>query len=171
MFVESPFQTIAPDYAIHVLDVRRLSDQEIQSYSDDLRVLFFMLKHARDKDILKATMSEDKAFQNVSDDILAAMTPYIGKKRVKLLQPQLENRKGGLEMDTWFAQLFEAERQEGLDEGIVKGRAEGRAEGRVEGIQALIDVYRNEMHLDNDTIISKIIARFQVSRDYAISLL
>ena len=149
------------------------------SYSDDLRVLFFLLKHARDKGKLKAAMSEDKAFQNVSDDILAALTPYIGKKRVKLLQPQLENRKGGLEMDTWFAQLFEAERQEGRDEGIVKGRAEGRAEGiaegrtegRAEGIQALVDVYRNEMHLDNDTILSKIISKFQISRDYAISLL
>ena len=114
-----------------------------------------MLKHARDKGKLKAAMSEDKAFQNVSDDILAALTPYIGKKRVKLLQPQLGNRKGGLDMDTWFDQLFEAERQEGRDEGI----------------QALIDVYRNEMHLDNDTILSKIISKFQISRDYAISLL
>ena len=66
-------------------------------------------------------------------------------------------------MDTWFAQLFEAERQKGRDEGI--------AEARAEGIQALVDVYRNEMHLDNDTILSKIISKFQISRDYAISLL
>ena len=159
MFVESPFQTIAPDYAIYVLDVRRLSDQEIMSYSDDLRVLFFMLKHARDKDKLKAAMSEDRAFQNVSDDVLSALMPYIGKKRVELLQPPQGNRKGGLDMDTWFAQLFEAERQEGWDEG------------RAEGIQALVDVYRNEMHLDNDTILSKLISKFQIPRDYAVSLL
>ena len=183
MFVESPFQTIAPDYAIHVLDVRRLSDQEIQSYSDDLRVLFFMLKHARDKDKLKAAMSEDRAFQNVSDDVLSALTPYIGKRRVELLQPPQGNRKGGLDMDTWFAQLFEAERQEGWDEGRAEGWNEGRADGwnegradgwnkgRAEGIQALVDVYRNEMHLDNDTILSKLISKFQIPRDYAVSLL
>ena len=175
MFVESPFQSIAPDYEIFVLDVRRLSEQEILSYSDDLRVLFLMLKYVRDRDKLSAFMSEDKAFRNVPDDILAALTPYIGKRAAKLLQPQFRSEEGGIDMDRGFEKLFEDVKQEGWNEGRIEGRAEGKAEGRAEGkaegrAEGKAE-YKNEMHLDNDAILSKIISKFQISRDYALSLL
>ena len=183
MFVDSPFRTIAPDYAIYVLDVRRLSDPEIKSYSDDLRVLFFMLKYARDKDKLKDLLSTDRAFRNVPDDIIAALTPYIGKRGTNLLQAKFRGEEGGFDMDTWFDKLFKDIRQEGWNEGWDEGwdkgwdkgkndgRNEGRNEGIAEGIRALVDVYKNEMHLDNDTILAKIISKFQISRDYAVTLL
>ena len=163
MFVESPFQTIAPDYAIYVLDVRRLSDQEIKSYPDDLRVLFLTLKYARDKEQLRHFMETEQAFQNVPEDIWDALTPYIGKRSARLLQPEFRNEEGGIVMDKWFEKLFQDVKQE--------GRAEGRAEGKAEGIRAVVDVYKNELHLDNDTILSKIISRFEISRDYAVTLL
>ena len=155
MFVESPFQAIAPDYEIYVLDVRRLSDQEIMSYSKDLRVLFFMLKYARDKLKLESLISTDRAFRNVPDDIIDVLTPYIGKRGTKHLQAKLRLKEGEFDMDTWFEKLYEDMKQEGRDEGI----------------RALVDAYKNEMHLDNDTILSKITSKFQISRDYAVTLL
>ena len=83
------------------------------------------------------------------------------------MQAMFRLKEGEFDMDTWFEKLYEDMKQEGRDEG----RIEGRIEGRDEGIRALVDAYKNEMHLDTDTILSKITSRFQISRDYAVTLL
>ena len=71
------------------------------------------------------------------------------------MQAKLRLKEGEFDMDTWFEKLYEDMKQEGRDEGI----------------RAVVDVYKNEMHLDTDTILSKITSKFQISRDYAVTLL
>ena len=59
--------------------------------------------------------------------------------------------------------VFEREYRE---EGERKGRAEGRGEGVIIGT---VDVYRDEMGYDDDTIISKLIKKFKLSPNDALS--
>ena len=55
----------------------------------------------------------------------------------------------------------------GRAEGIATGRAEGIAKGRAEGIQALVDVYRKDLGLDDQTIIGKLADRFHLTGEQA----
>ena len=56
--------------------------------------------------------------------------------------------------------LIEQSEEKGRKEGREKGREEGREEGR---IAESIDIYRDEMNLDNDSIIAKITDKFNLS--------
>lgn len=84
------------------------------------------------------------------------------------IRPYLEaNRKGVKKMllteynETETMELF---RQEGREEGRKEGRQEGREEGRIlESVQ----IYRDEMKLDNNTIIARIKEKFGLSQQAA----
>ena len=62
---------------------------------------------------------------------------------------------------------LEEGREKGREQGREQGRKEGREEGRKEGIVNLVDVYRVEMGLDDETITDKIAARFHLTRGQA----
>ena len=68
-------------------------------------------------------------------------------------------------------ELMKDEIQKDVDaaraEGVNRGRAEGKAEGKADGIRALVDVYRVEMGLDDQTIIEKVATRFGLTSDQA----
>ena len=55
----------------------------------------------------------------------------------------------------------------GRAEGRVEGRAEGRAEGEETGIKAMVQVFRNEMKLDDQTILNRIMKIFTLSEKTA----
>ena len=56
----------------------------------------------------------------------------------------------------------------GREEGIAYGREEGIAYGREEGtILGAVDIYREEMGLDDDAITDKIAARFHLTKEQA----
>ncbi|MBQ9617253.1 MAG: hypothetical protein IJR48_02720, partial [Oscillibacter sp.] len=52
-------------------------------------------------------------------------------------------------------------------EGRLEGRKEGRLEGRKEGIFGAVGIYRDEMGLDDETIMGKIAARFHLTAEQA----
>ena len=52
--------------------------------------------------------------------------------------------------------------------GWVRGRKEGREEGLAQGeILASVRIYRNEMSLDNKTIIGKLMANYHLTKKVA----
>ena len=53
------------------------------------------------------------------------------------------------------------------EEGRLEGMAEGRLEGEEKGIQNIIEVYRNELFLDKEEIVSRIKAKFDLTYDNA----
>ena len=54
-----------------------------------------------------------------------------------------------------------------LEDRWEEGHEEGFLEGREEGILNLVDVYRDEMELDDETITDKIATRFHLTREQA----
>ena len=64
-------------------------------------------------------------------------------------------------------ELMKDEIQKDIDEGVARGMAKGMAEGTAKGINALVDAYRVDMGLDDQTIIEKIAARFDLTSDQA----
>ena len=53
------------------------------------------------------------------------------------------------------------------EEGRLEGMAEGRLEGEEKGIQNIIEVYRNELFLDKEEIVSRIKTKFDLTYDNA----
>ena len=54
--------------------------------------------------------------------------------------------------------------RKGLEEGFKKGREEGLEKGREEGaIDNTVDIYRNEMDMDDQTIINRLMAKFKLT--------
>ncbi|WP_242822797.1 hypothetical protein [Peptoanaerobacter stomatis] len=53
------------------------------------------------------------------------------------------------------------------EEGRLEGMAEGKLEGEEKGIQNIIEVYRNELFLDKEEIVSRIKAKFDLTYDNA----
>ena len=79
---------------------------------------------------------------------------------------------GGKVLDLEAKRILNQGREEGRKEGREEGREEGRKEGRKEGreeglIQGSIQVFRNEMGLDDASIAEKIMKRFKLTRKEA----
>ena len=60
-------------------------------------------------------------------------------------------------------ELMKDEIQKDVDAGIAKGRAEGFSKG----IQAAIEIYREDLGLDDQTIVGKVADRFNLSGEQA----
>ena len=64
-------------------------------------------------------------------------------------------------------ELMKDEIQKDIEAGRAEGKAEGRAEGKAEGIFALVAAYREDMGLDDRTIIEKIAVIFGLTGEQA----
>ena len=69
--------------------------------------------------------------------------------------------------DSGMCQALRELMKDEIQKDIDRGRAEGRAEGKAECIRALVDAYRTDMGLDDQTIAEKISARFGLTHDQA----
>ncbi|MCD8346932.1 MAG: Rpn family recombination-promoting nuclease/putative transposase [Lachnospiraceae bacterium] len=124
MFMESPWTQYASDYQMHLLDVQRINDAELNSYGDELKVVFGFVKYARNKKQLKDFISQnEKAFSNVSSTVVDAIAELTHSKELACIKP-----------------IYTADSQEGrninmcqaLREWMEDSKEEGRIEGRME---------------------------------------
>ena len=69
--------------------------------------------------------------------------------------------------DSAMCQALRELMKDEIQKDVDAGRAAGRAEGRAEGIQATVEIYREDLGLDDQTIIGKLAARFHLTREQA----
>ena len=144
---------LVPNYHITVLDVKRMSDEEISGMHSDLRLLFGCLKYSKSKTGFRDFYEQNqKDFACVKNDLSVAMNVMLSmrvKKNIKNMEEEYADKKDVGEEDNvttvngeevvnmcqaleeWLAD----ERAEGRLEGIAEGRAEGIAEGRKEALE------------------------------------
>ncbi|MCC8102572.1 MAG: Rpn family recombination-promoting nuclease/putative transposase [Clostridiales bacterium] len=131
MFGESRWASYAQDYGMYVLEVQKMTEEEILSYNDDLKLAFGCVRYSHQKEELERFLTEqEKALVNASSlarDVVAEVT---GLKKITKKFQVLSNDGGEGTMLRGFQEMFAKERAEGRVEGRTEGRVEGRAEER-----------------------------------------
>ena len=142
MFADGPWKSLAWDIEMNILDVCRMSDEEICSYVSELRTVFGFKKYALDKDKLWEFIDNNqKYFSNVSETALNAIdelthSPELQKIRTSKYQTQ----EGGFDMCLGIQEMIKEGKQEGIKEGKLEGIKEGKLEQARETTYELFDM-------------------------------
>jgi len=133
MFGESRWASYAQDYGMYVLEVQKMTEEEILSYNDDLKLAFGCVRYSHQKEELERFLTEqEKVLVNASSlakDVVAEVT---GLKKITEKFQKLPNDGGEGTMLRGSHEMVAHERADGRAEGRAEGRVEGRAEGRAE---------------------------------------
>ncbi len=116
------------DYQIHVVDIYRLSEEELDRFHSDFEIIAKFLNGMR-KDVNYKGPEKVITHTEETLDLISAIT---GDARFTEYTDVTEG--GEHKMCTYIDQLLEKGRNQGKAEGKIEGKAEGMAEGMAEGI-------------------------------------
>ena len=116
---------------MNLLDVCRMSDEEICRYTGDLRTVFGFRKYSRDKEKLQAFIAENQTYFNrVSETAVNALEELTHSPELKELRnPRYQTQEGGTNMCQAIREMIQDGREEGIREGIRKGVKKGIKKG------------------------------------------
>ena len=139
------------DYKIIVLDIRRMSDEQIENMTSDLKLLFGMLKHADNRNALQTFIHQhEDEIDFIKEDLANAFT--ILSKNTGLKKYLAKNKEiGG---DT-------IRMSKAIDDMVKEGEARGEAKGEQKGrYNTLIELLR-----ENLISLSEAAKRLNISED------
>lgn len=102
---------------LNLLDVCRMTDEEICSYTGELRTVFGFKKYARDKEKLKAFIDDnEKYFDHVSDTALDVLDELTHLPELQRIRTQKYRTEGGFNVCQGNREMIE----DGVKEGEMK---------------------------------------------------
>ncbi|MCD7883812.1 MAG: hypothetical protein LUI87_08955 [Lachnospiraceae bacterium] len=110
-------------------DVHRMSESELDTYGDEMRVVFGFVKYARQKERLQAFIKENEdAFSNVSETAVCAISDLAHSAELEKIQEtsHVINERGNYDMCQALREWMEDSKNEGREEGRREGWEEGR---------------------------------------------
>jgi hypothetical protein len=123
------------DFKMNFLDVRRMSDEQLNTFSGEVKgVLGFTKKSADKEELLKFVSENNEVFSDLSQEAADMITAVTNMDDVRKLFDNSRTDEGGYNMCKALEDLKRDCKAEGEAVGIEKGRAEGRAEGEAVGI-------------------------------------
>ena len=109
---------------LNLLDVCRIPDEEICSYTSELRTVFGFKKYAGDKDKLKVFMDDNyEYFSNVSETALNVLDELTHSPELRKIRSPKYRTEGGFNMSQGIKEMIWEGKQEGFLEalfGLVK---------------------------------------------------
>ena len=116
---------------MNLLDVCRMSDEEICRYTGELRTVFGFRKYAENREKLGAFIAGNREhFSNVSETAMNALEELTHSPELKKIRtPEYQIPGGGYNMCRGIQGMI----QEGIREGKMAGIREGKMEGIREG--------------------------------------
>ena len=134
LFADNTETAHALQLEIRLLDVCRMTDEEICSYTGELRAVFGFRKYADDKEALGNFINANREyFTDVSEaavDALAELTH--SSELMKIRTQEYATPKGGVDVCRGIQGMIRDGRLEGIREGKREGLREGKAEARKE---------------------------------------
>ena len=160
LFIDCPWTPLAWDLELNLLDVQRMTEEEICSYTGELRTVFGFIKYAKEKKKLEKFIENNQEyFSDVSETALNALDELTHSPELQgLRKSQYQTQEGGFNMCLGI--------QEMIQEGKREGRAEGRTEGLQRGIEGAVELLR-EAGFEDRFIVERIMAKFQLSLEDA----
>ena len=128
---------------INLLDVCRMSDAEICSYTGELRTVFGFRKYADNKEKLKAFISENQSyFNSVSRTAVDALVELTHSPELEEIKTsKYETPKGGFNVCLGIQGMIQDGKMEGRREGLKEGKTEGKMEGKRESLLTWLEAY------------------------------
>lgn len=108
---------------MNLLDVCRMSDEEICGYTGELRTVFGFRKYAEDKEKLgRFIISNREHFSNVSETAMNALEELTHSPELtKIRTPEYQTTEGGYNMCRGIQGMIQDGKMEGKMEGIREG--------------------------------------------------
>lgn len=117
-------KTFINHYPIHVLEVRRFTNEEY--FKTDVREVFGFIRRSSDKKAVEQYLKErEKQFENIDEDaydLIAAMTDT---KQLQQVKERYRSEEGGINMCKGLLDWVEESKMEGEKQGISRGKAAG----------------------------------------------
>ncbi|MCD7744632.1 MAG: hypothetical protein LUI13_04990 [Lachnospiraceae bacterium] len=124
MFVESPWASIASDYEMHLLEVNRMTDEQIRAYGPKLRAVFGFVKYAGDKEGLQGFIEENSdEFADLPGTVIAAIAELTHSPELKRIPTDDFESEVTYDMCQALTEMMEDSKKEGIREGIKEERA------------------------------------------------
>ena len=111
---------------MNFLDVCRMTEEEICSYTGELRSVFGFRKYADDKDALQSFIDANREyFRNVSETAVDALTELTHSSELKKIKTQeYTTPEGGIDVCRGIQGMI----KEGMEKGIKEGKEEAKKE-------------------------------------------
>ncbi len=122
-----------------LLDVCRMTDEEICRYTGELRTVFGFRKYADDRKQLDRFIAANPGhFSNVSKTAVNALAELTHSPRLReILTPQYQTKKGGFNVCKALDGMIQEGIQKGLRDGLQKGIQRGMQKGILTGKQEM----------------------------------
>lgn len=126
---------------VNLLDVCRMTDEEIYSYTSELRTVFGFKKYAKDKDKLRTFIDDNEEyFSNVSETALNALDELTHSPELQKIRTPRYQTEGGFNVCQGIKEMIQDGKREGKIEGKIEGKMEGKMEGKKEMALSLADM-------------------------------
>lgn len=142
MFADTSVFSQTVQFEMNLLDVCRMTDEEIHGYVSELRAVFGFRKYARDKAKLKNFIyTNPEYFNSISETALNALSELTHSPELKSIRaPKYQTAKGGFNMCQGIQEMLQDSREDGIREGIQEGIQEGKAAAIREMAVSLADM-------------------------------
>ncbi|HJA92634.1 MAG TPA: Rpn family recombination-promoting nuclease/putative transposase [Candidatus Eisenbergiella merdipullorum] len=131
---------------LNLLDVCRMTEEEICRYTGELRTVFGFRKYAEDQEQLGRFIADNREyFNSVSGTAVNALTELTHFPQLQEMQTaKYQTTQGGYNMRNGLEGIIQDGIRKGLQESLQKSRQEGLQEGRQEGLQEGLQEGRQE---------------------------
>ena len=150
--IPSKLKSMVADYAINLIDIRRLPDTSV--FQTDLKYVIDFIKCAEDKNALIELVENEPYYKDMDEDALEVVSLYAKSK--ELVEMKKYKNEGG----RWDV-------CKGIRDLMEDSKAEGREEGREEGIRALVTTCKS-LNLALEFVEDKLQEQFHISRELAV---
>ena len=125
------------DYRIYLIDPYRLTEEDLEKFSSNLKGVLGYIKYSKDKKELSRFLNNSQ-MQNMDNDAARVIRDIT---KTPIYVPE---GKGEINVCEAVKDMINESRLEGKAEGRVEGKAEGRVEGKAEGkIQMLKELVKD----------------------------
>ena len=124
--VDQSLLNFIPDYKINLITPAGLSEEDLEKFHTEFRMVMKFIKYSSDKDTLMKMLDSDEGFKTVSRDT-ANLINVVTNAGI-----EINGNKEVIDMCKAIKDIKEEGREIGREEGREIGREEGREEGRKE---------------------------------------
>ena len=119
-----------------MIDVRRMTDEEIASYGDEMKAFFAFIKYSESpEDILRVIDENAAVFSNLGELTYETLTELTNSPELRKLQGKYRTTEGGMNVCAGIKGLMDQSKKQGEAIGIEKGEARGIKKGEARGIK------------------------------------
>lgn len=139
------------DYKITVLDIRRMTDEQIDAMESDLKLLFGLLKNSGDKGRMEQFLCKyEMELSEMEDALFQATTSLTNTRELS----KLRNKDKGGKKD--MCKAIEDMMKDSREKGRLEGRASGIQEGECHTLVNCIIELLNKFGNIPDTLLNRI---------------